>query len=119
MVGFRQLKVWEKSHQLTLATYRLTQAFPRDEKYGISSQLRRSAASISANIAEGCGRRGKRDFARFLTIALGSASEFEYHLLLAFDLGLVEGDEYQLLDAKVTEAKRMLTGFIRKLMSDV
>jgi four helix bundle protein len=119
MVGFRQLKVWEKSHQMTLAAYRITSAFPRDERYGMSSQLRRSAASIGANIAEGCGRRSRREFARFLTIALGSASEFEYHLLLAFDLGLVEAGDYQLLEANVTEAKRMLTGFIKKLMSDV
>jgi four helix bundle protein len=119
MVGFRQLKVWDKSHQLTLATYRVTRAFPPEEKYGISSQLRRSASSISANIAEGCGRRSKREFARFLTIALGSASEYEYHLLLAFDLGLVQAGEYKVLEANVTEAKRMLTGFIKKLMSDV
>jgi four helix bundle protein len=84
-----------------------------------SSQLRRSASSISANIAEGCGRRGRREFARFLTIALGSASEYEYHLLLAFDLGPLEGAEYRDLDGRVTEAKRMLTGLIKKLMSDV
>jgi four helix bundle protein len=115
MVGFRQLKVWERSHQLTLAIYRVTRTFPVDEKYGISSQLRRSASSVSANIAEGCGRRGKRDFARFLSIALGSASELEYHLLLAFDLGLVEAGEYGQLESNVTEAKRMLTGLIRKL----
>jgi len=119
MVGFRQVRVWEKSHQLTLATYNLTRSFPSDERYGLVSQLRRAAASISANIAERCGRSTKREFARFLYIALGSASEYEYHLLLALDLGLVEKRKYATLDSSVIEVKRMLTGFIKKLMSDI
>ncbi len=78
-----------------------------------------AAASISVNIAEGCGRRGKADFGRFLQVALGSASELEYHLLLSADLGLLDRTTYQALDAAVTEVKRMLTGFIKKLTSDV
>lgn len=86
MKDFKELKVWAKAHELTVAVYGITRAFPRDEVYGLSAQLRRSAASIGANIAEGCGRRSDGELARFLQIARGSASETEYHLLLAKDL---------------------------------
>jgi four helix bundle protein len=82
----------------------------------VTSDVRRQ---FPATIAEGCGRRGKADFARFLQVALGSASELEYHLLLAVDLGLMDPTTYQRLDNAVTEVKRMLTGFIKKLTSDV
>ena len=75
MQDFRELKVWQKAHELTLAVYRATQSFPRDELYGLTSQLRRSASSIPANLAEGRCRRSDRDFGRFVGIALGSASE--------------------------------------------
>ena len=119
MVAFRKVKVWNKSHQLTLASYRATRSFPSREMYGLTSQIRRAAASISANIAEGCGRRSKADFGRFLQVALGSASELEYHLLLSSDLGLLDRPTYESLDAAVTEVKRMLTGFMKKLTSDV
>jgi len=119
MVGFRDLKAWQKAHELTLAVYRTTRAFPKEELYGLTSQLRRSAASVCANIAEGCGRSGKRDFARFLQVALGSASELEYHLVLAADLKLIDRATYARMDGSVVEVKRMLTGFIRKLTSDV
>ena len=80
MRDFRKLSVWEKSHQLTLGVYRATAGFPQREMYGLTSQLRRSCASIPANISEGSGRDGEKDFARYLTIASGSASETEYHL---------------------------------------
>jgi len=119
MVGFRDVKAWQKAHELTLAVYRTTRAFPKEELYGLTSQLRRSSASVCANIAEGCGRSGKRDFARFLQVALGSASELEYHLLLAADLKLMDPATYARMDRSVVEVKRMLTGFIRKLTSDV
>jgi four helix bundle protein len=89
MKNFRELKVWGKSHQLTLAVYKATTTFPREEEYGLTSQLRRACASVPANIAEGCGRGSEADFARFLQIAMGSASELEYHLLLARDLNLL------------------------------
>ncbi len=115
---FRELKVWEKAHQLTLAAYRATTSLPTDEKYELTSQLRRAAAAIPANIAEGCGRAGERELARFLQIAMGSASELEYHLLLARDLGFVDGELYQQLQERTTEVKRMLTSFIRKLTAD-
>ena len=119
MVGFRDVKAWQKAHELTLAVYRTTRAFPKEELYGLTSQLRRSSASVCANIAEGCGRSGKRDFARFLQVALGSASELEYHLVLAADLKLIDSGTYARMDRSVVEVKRMLTGFIRKLTSDV
>lgn len=89
MKDFRNLKVWEKSHQLALAVYKATSTFPRHELYGLTSQIRRACASIPANIAEGCGRSGDAELARFLQIAMGSASELEYHLLLARDLGFL------------------------------
>ncbi|SRR6266496_137932 len=119
MVGFRRLQVWEKAHALTLDVYDVTRSFPRNELYGLTSQMRRAASSVPANIAEGCCRGSKRDFARFLWNALGSASELEYHLLLAGDLKLVEEVALHRLDHRVAEIKRMLTGFIKRLMSEV
>jgi four helix bundle protein len=115
---FRDLKVWRKAHQLTLAVYGLTAAFPKNELYGLTSQIRRSAASIPANIAEGCGRNGDAEFARFLQIAMGSASEVEYHLLLARDLALINATQYEDVSNNVTEVKRMLASFIQRLRAD-
>jgi four helix bundle protein len=91
MKDFRNLQVWEKSHMLTLSIYDATRPFPREELFGLSSQIRRAAASIPTNIAEGCGRSSDPDFARFLQIAFGSACEVEYHLILARDLRYVDG----------------------------
>jgi four helix bundle protein len=118
MRDFRELKVWEKGHKLTLAVYRVTAAFPRDELYGLTSQIRRSCASIPANIAEGCGRDGDAELARFFRIAAGSASEREYHLILARDLGLLRSPDHESLTTEVTEIKRMLTSVLKKLMAD-
>jgi four helix bundle protein len=109
------LTVWEKSHQLTLDVYRATRPFPQEELYGLTSQLRRSVASISANIAEGCGRGGDAELRRFLQIAMGSASETEYHLLLARDLHYLEEALYQRLNDQTCEVKRMLASLIGKL----
>lgn len=118
MKDFRELKVWEKAHSLTLAIYKATTLFPKDELYGLISQIRRACASIPANIAEGCGRGGDAELARFLQIAMGSASELEYHLLLARDLGFLNSSDYERLTSEVTEVKRMLTSFIQKLKAD-
>jgi four helix bundle protein len=115
---FRELKFWQKAHQLTLAVYRITAAFPREELYGLTSQLRRACSSIAANLAEGCGRNGDVEFARFCSIAMGSASELEYHLLLAKDLKLIKIADYQDLDQRATELKRMLTALMLKLKAD-
>jgi four helix bundle protein len=102
---FRELKVWEKAHQLTLDIYRVTTILPKDELYGLTSQIRRSCASIPANIAEGCGRSGEAEFARFLQRAMGSACELEYHLLLARDLNFLTGVDYErLANAGVSRA---------------
>jgi four helix bundle protein len=111
---FRKQKVWEKSHLLTLDIYKVTERFPRVELYGLTSQIRRACSSIPANIAEGCGKDGDADFARFLQIARGSASELEYHLLLAKDLGFLKQDEYQQLNKETNEVKQMLTNVIKK-----
>jgi len=115
MKDFRELKVWEKGHSLTMAVYRVTAGFPRDEVYGLTGQIRRSCASIPANVAEGCGRNGDAELARFLQIAMGSASELEYHLLLARDLGYLSPVEYEPLSKETTEVKKMLTAFIQTL----
>jgi len=116
--NFRDLKVWEKAHRLTLAVYQATRKFPREELYGLTSQTRRSSASIAANIAEGCGKSGDAELARFLQIAMGSASELEYHLLLAHDLKLLDAVEFKRLTDDTTEVKRMLTAFLQKLKAD-
>src|SRR5437899_11984145 len=115
MQDFRKLRVWAAAHQVTLAAYRVTRRFPRDELYGLTSQIRRSAASVCANIAEGCGRSSRRDFARFLHVAQGSASELEYHWILALDLGRVDQTGYEQITAGATDVKRMLTGLVRRL----
>jgi four helix bundle protein len=103
---------------LTLAVYSVTNGFPRDELYGLTSQIRRCAASVPANIAEGCGRDSNADLARFLQIAMGSASELEYHLLLARDLGMLEAARHARLTRDTTEVKRMLTSFIQRLRAE-
>ena len=118
MKGFRDLKVWEKSHELTLEVYKLSKEFPAGEIYGLTNQVRRAGSSIAANIAEGCGRNSDADFARFLHIAMGSASELEYHLLLAKDLGMLSQSSYANVEEKVTEVKRMLSSLILKLKAD-
>ena len=115
MRDFRKLSVWTKSHQLTLRVYKATRNFPKEELYGLTSQLRRSASSIAANITEGCGRDTPADFVRFLQIAMGSASETEYHLLLAKDLGYIPETEYALLESDIIEVKRMLASFIQTI----
>ncbi|MGE0605731.1 MAG: four helix bundle protein [Pirellulales bacterium] len=115
MRDFRDLQVWRKAHQLTLDLYRTTAAFPKEELYGLTSQIRRAAASIAANIAEGCGRDGEAELARFCRIAAGSASEVEYHILLAHDLGFLNQQAYAAHTQSTTELKRMLTAFISRL----
>jgi four helix bundle protein len=115
MQSFRNLRVWEKAHVLTLDVYRSSKPFPRDEMYGLTSQMRRASASIGANIAEGSYRKGDCEFGRFLQIAIGSASELEYHILLAHDLELLKSSDYQRLSEALVEVKRMLASLIHKL----
>ena len=98
--------------------YWYTQPFPREELFGITSQIRRAAVSIATNIAEGCGRGGRGDLARFLSIAMGSASEVEYLLLISADLGLLTRIDHQELECPTTEVKRMLASLIGKINAD-
>ncbi len=118
MKDFRSLLVWQKAHELTLLSYKSTAGFPRDEQYGLTAQIRRCSASIAANIAEGCGRFGNAELHRFMQIAMGSVSELDYHFLLAHDLGFLGLTDYELLNTRVQELKRMLVSFVRKIASD-
>ena len=118
MQDFRNLKVWENAHALTLDAYKASKIFPREEMYVLTSQMRRASTSIGANIAEGVCRRGDVDFARFLQIAVGSASELEYHLLLARDLELMGALDYQRLSNETIEVKRMLVSLMQKLRAE-
>jgi four helix bundle protein len=118
MKDFRELKVWEKGHELTLAVYKATAGFPYEERYGLTSQIRRASVSVPANIAEGCGRGSDAELARFSQIAAGSASELEYHLPLANQLAMLNSPEHKRLTKQVTEVKRMLTSFIKKLKAE-
>ena len=119
MKNFRDLIVWRKSHEMTLALYQRTKSFPKEEAYGLTSQLRRAASSIPANIAEGCGRNGNADFARFLQIAFGSANELEYHLLLARDLQILNIEEHRQLEFQILEVKKMLASLLMKVRSEI
>jgi len=112
---YRKLAVWERAHRLTLAVYEATRALPKEELFGLTSQLRRAAASVPANISEGCGRNGDAELARFLSIAIGSATELDYHLLLAHDLGYITPDRYERLSSETQEVTRMMVSFRDRL----
>src|SRR6058998_2431077 len=118
MKDFRNLKVWERAHELTLELYRMTGRFPREELFGLTSQMRRCSASIGSNIAEGCGKRGNAEFQRFLQIASGSASELDYQLLLARDLDFLTSDVYKELADHLTQLRRMLTSLLQKVEAE-
>ena len=107
--------MWERAHRLTLDVYVATHAFPKDELFGLTSQVRRAAASVPANIAEGCGRNGDAELARFLTIAIGSVNELDYHLLLAHDLGYLPRSHYEHLSTEAQGVARMLATFVDRL----
>lgn len=119
MEDFKDLRVWTKAHELTLAIYEKTRCFPKEEMYGLTSQMRRSAASVGANIAEGCGRRSDGEMRRFLQIARGSASELEYHLLLAKDLQFPQAEDFADLEANVLEVQRRLASFVATVKNAV
>jgi four helix bundle protein len=115
MGDFKKLDVWQAAHTLACEVYRETGAFPKTEAYGLTNQLRRSSASIAANIAEGCGRSGDIEFSRFIRISLGSATELEYHLLLSRDIGLLKDGTYTRLAAEARRIQGMLAGLKRAL----
>lgn len=110
--------MWGMAHQLTLAVYKITTGFPREERFGLTRQLRRCSASIGANIAEGCGKRGNAEFQRFLQIAAGSASETDYYLLLSHDLGFLDIKQYQDIAQKLGHLRRMLTSLLQKVETE-
>ena len=118
MRDFRKIQVWEKAHQFTLQVYKITSGFPKEELYGLTSQMRRAAASIPSNLAEGCGRDTQPELARFVHIAGGSASELEYQLILAHDLGYINGETYPQLESEINEIKRMLNGFEKAVQAN-
>lgn len=115
MKDFKELKVWQKAYALSLAVYEKSRSFPKEEVYGLTSQLRRAAISVGANIAEGCGRRSDGEFIRFLQIARGSIAEMEHHLLLARDLRFLTSEAHQDLEKKVIEVQRMLTSLVTSI----
>ncbi len=115
MQDFRKLKVWEKSHRFSIDVYNATSAFPKEEIYGLTSQIRRAAVSISANIAEGCGRGSDADFKRFLHIAFGSASEAECLLELSKDLNFIDNEHVAMLLGNIEEIKKMLASLINSV----
>jgi four helix bundle protein len=115
MGDFKKLEVWRVAHEVACEIYRVTTNFPKTEAYGLTGQLRRSACSIPANIAEGCGRGGNMEFSRFVRISLGSATELEYHLLLSHDVGLLPPAKYESLSGQVLRVQRMLAGLNRRL----
>ena len=115
MQPFTEFKVWQRSHALVLQLYRLTREFPADERFGLTSQLRRAATSIPTNIAEGSRRQHPQDFARFLNIAEASLAELEYLLMLTLDLGYADNQAVQPHLTEVNEIARMLYAFRRKV----
>ena len=115
MQDYRKIKVWQKAHLLTLYLYRITKKFPKSEQYSLTNQIRRCSSSIPSNIAEGSVQETDPQYARFLRIALGSAAELDYQILLAHELEYISRPDYQHLQSEIDQIKKMLTAFIRKL----
>ena len=115
MQNHKDLKVWEKARSFTLQVYEATRLFPKEEIYSLTNQLRRAASSIPANIVEGCGKNAKQEFAHYLNIALGSANESEYFLILSKDLKCLSEEFFQTLFNNINEVKGMLIGLINKI----
>ena len=116
MQDYHRLAMWQRSHQLTLDIYKITQAqFPKEELFGQTNQIRRAAASIPTNIAEGCGRNSRAELAQFLNIAAGSASEVEYEILLAKDTGYITIEQYNFLAKEVSEIRSMIKKYMSHL----
>jgi len=116
MKTFRELIVWRKAHELVLKIYKITLSFPREERFGLISQIRRSSCSIATNIVEGFKRRGNKEFIRYLNISDASLEETKYHLILSQDLGHIKSADYQLLYGLCDEIGRMLSGLQKKLI---
>ena len=115
MRDFQKLSIWQKSHSLTLAVYSVTNNFPPDERYGLTSQMRKFAASIPTNIAEGCGRDSGPELKRFLLYASGSCSELQYQVILSRDLKFITNEDFDALSILIIEIRKMIYAFIRGL----
>ncbi|KOS07155.1 hypothetical protein AM493_14730 [Flavobacterium akiainvivens] len=115
MKDYKNFLVWQKSHRLTLDVYQLVRDFPKEEMFGLISQMKRASSSIPMNIAEGCGRNSEKDFARFLVISFGSANELEYQIILSIDLKFISFEQGQKFLFQIEEVKKMLTGLISKI----
>lgn len=115
MSGYKELNVWKQSYSLVLITYKLTKLFPKDELYGLTSQMRRASISIPSNISEGSKRSSKKDFCQFLRTAQGSGAELETQLLLSRDLNYISDKEYNEAAILLEATMRMLTGLVNKL----
>lgn len=115
MIDFKTLRVWEAFHKITLRIYSITKQFSHEEVYGLTAQIRRASASVPTNIAEGCGRYSDAELLRFLVIAMGSACELEYQLLLSKDLSYINTNDYENMMEELITAKKMLNAFIQKV----
>ena len=118
MKNYRELIVWLKAHKNVLQIYKLTKSFPREEQFGITSQIRRAATSVPTNIAEGCGKFTQKDFANFLQNALGSCQEVEYLLFLSFELEYFQKNEFEKINKDINEVKAMLISLIKKVRKE-
>ena len=118
MKDFKNIEIWKRSHKLTIEIYKATQKFPKEEIFGLTSQIRRAVSSIPANIAEGCGRRTNAELANFLNIASGSASEVEYEILLAKEVGYITAEQCDAWTQEISEIRSMLAAYMRKLKTD-
>lgn len=115
MKNFKELLIWQQSHQLVLEIYLVTKSFPKEELFGLTSQMRRSSASIPTNIAEGCGRNSDAEMSRFLVIAQGSAAELEYQIILSKDLLYLSLETFNKLSVELTEIRKMINTFMQKI----
>jgi len=113
--NYKELKVWQRSYQLCLKIYKVTTIFPKEERYGLTSQIRRSAVSIPSNIAEGYGRKTTADYIRYLYIAYGSVCELETQILLSMDLGYIDSAVIEKIKDEIQQIERMLKGLIKSL----
>lgn len=118
MLNFKDLAVWQRSHKLTLEIYKATHQFPKEEVFGLTSQIRRAVSSIPTNIAEGCGRRTNAELANFLNIASGSASEVEYEILLSKEIGYITLEQCNTWTREICEIRSMLAAYIKKLKTE-
>ncbi len=113
--NFRKLKIWEEGMSLVQSSYKITRTFPKFEKYGLSSQMNRSAVSIPSNIAEGSSKSTDKHFGRFLENSLGSAFEWETQLIIAFKAGYIKEDSYKDFETKIQQLQKMISRFRRSL----